>query len=633
MTLLNKMVLRLALANVCLLLLVLGAFALLQYQSLQQQQQRYLTQQSDYFAANLKPALIAADKPLIRTIMADPQPLSRLANGRLELASGELLWRQDGPFIPTLHSHSVLLEQQLRPLASLSFSTNPQWIHAQLWQQCRQLAVALIAALVLVNALSLLLLQKLLKPLQSLSSQAQAISQQQAVPALDCNSTVQEFNHIGYAIKVMSRQMNQLITEQADRTDKIRQRLYHDPLSGLGNRLLLQSSMETWIKEGNCGVLILLHMPSLSDSRKLGHESGYRSQCHKLEQQIQQMLALTHHLTLVRLHEHELGLLITDILEDELQPLGQKLVNMVSQTAEQLQSKDLARHKVVMLFSVAPHDPSAMMAKLDNLLAKNTHQDHRQAIIRQHNQQGMVRGRRQWVELVESAITQHQVVLRQQAALSPDGSLLHYEVLSQLLLTGESCSAGQFIPALEATGFIAEFDKYVVTQVFTRIGQRNKGPVTAINLSAYSLSDPGFLRWLKHQLLIQTKLKEKVVFEIPEAAFFHQREESMLACELIDAAGFHFAIDHFGRHLQEISYLTELPPPQYVKLDYLYSQRLHEEQQRELLAALCRTTQNLGLVTIATRVENTDQLSLFQQLNVDGIQGYISYNWEEARHL
>ncbi|WP_028115164.1 EAL domain-containing protein [Ferrimonas senticii] len=453
--------------------------------------------------------------------------------------------------------------------------------------------------------------------------QLQALLRHAPLPA--STTTITEFVQL-------ANQVAQLHACSAPPQNLDQPRLYHDPLSGLGNRLLLQTGIDQWIQRGSNGVLMLLRLPFLNQVLQRQHEAGYRRQCQQLKQHLQQVF-VGQPLLIARLQQDEIAVLVTEHQPEQLPQQAEQIIAYYCQCAEAIHNHLMQQHRLIMLHASCPHDPSAMLAKLDNLLVQSNHGDHRQAVICDHNSQAVVRGRQQWVELVRSAMLHDQVVLKRQASISRDGELLHYELLSQLQLTGESCRAGQFIPPLEACGVVAEFDRFVVSKVFEILNKGPEQPLLAINLSPCSLGDAGFLRWLKQQLHQQHRWREQLLFEIPEAAFFQHKEAAMLFCELLAEAEFQFAIDHFGRHQQQISYLTELPMPRYVKLDYLFSQRLHQQEQQQQLKKLCHTTKTLGLPTIATRIENSDQLSLFQQLEVDGIQGYISYNWEEAQLL
>ena len=91
---------------------------------------------------------------------------------------------------------------------------------------------------------------------------------------------------------------------------------------------------------------------------------------------------------------------------------------------------------------------------------------------------------------------------------------------------------------------------------------------------------------------------------------------------MIRSSGAEFGVDNFGRNFESLEYI-KLFRPKYVKLDYLFTHQLDDEKQRFILASISRTAQNLGITTIASRVENKQQLELLAEHNIDVFQGFF----------
>ena len=91
----------------------------------------------------------------------------------------------------------------------------------------------------------------------------------------------------------------------------------------------------------------------------------------------------------------------------------------------------------------------------------------------------------------------------------------------------------------------------------------------------------------------------------------------------LQANGFQWGVDHFGRHFHSLGYLEELAPA-YVKVDHGYtSQVMEPAADTSFLAAVCRAAHNAGVTTIATRVEDQRQVELLSKLHIDGYQGFV----------
>jgi EAL domain-containing protein (putative c-di-GMP-specific phosphodiesterase class I) len=81
-------------------------------------------------------------------------------------------------------------------------------------------------------------------------------------------------------------------------------------------------------------------------------------------------------------------------------------------------------------------------------------------------------------------------------------------------------------------------------------------------------------------------------------------------------------VDNYGRNFQSLDYLQRFKPD-YVKIDFAYTNNIDDDAQGHVLASVCRTAHNLNITTIATRVETEAQLARLSELFVNGFQGYI----------
>ncbi|GAA4882554.1 bifunctional diguanylate cyclase/phosphodiesterase [Ferrimonas pelagia] len=609
------------------------------------QQEQQLKESLASLAIALKPLLTADDRFALDTLLSEYLANEELQGITLTHPNSSVIWQrssisvhQNAPdwfsSLPLFSQpqHSVLIQSQWQPLARLELLGSTAQASDRLWTNILELLVTSLIITLLTCALLSVWLHYLMKPLKVICSQSEAIANYRHLPLIEVNASTIEFARLQRAFQIVGKHFNKLFDEQAEEAKRLQQRIYTDPLSGVGNRLLLQAQMERWIKDGSSGLLCLLSVPSLAIILDRRSETDYRNASQQLQQTLSLLVANPSLLSLVRLSNTEFALLITEVIEDELESLSHRIQQSLDQITPTPLEIAPARAQMVGLYSETPHEPSEMLALLDGMLIDASKSGDGQPLVQRHNQLGIARGRHQWFEMVETAIAQECISFRQQPALTLDGTLLHYELFSAIELPGEYCSASKFLPALEAMGKTAMFDRYVLTRAFERLSKPRSQPL-AINISPYSLTDMGFIRWLKRTLNQQQPLGKKLLLEIPESAFFQQREEAMLACELITTAGFQFGIDGFGRHIYDINYLTELPAPAYVKLDHLYSQRLDDAQQQDLLVSLCRTARNLKLQIIATRIENSEQLRRFNELYVNGIQGFVSHSWEEAHQL
>lgn len=180
----------------------------------------------------------------------------------------------------------------------------------------------------------------------------------------------------------------------------------------------------------------------------------------------------------------------------------------------------------------------------------------------------------------------------------------------------------QYLFALEQLNASHIFDEYVIESMVKRISAGGISEPLAINIAQSSISQPSFIRWVT-QLLNKHKDEAPLLhFEIPESCFINSPHHTALFCNAVRAAGADFGVDNYGRHFQSLDYINEFRPA-YVKLDYLYTHHLDDEKQKFTLTSISRTAHNLGITTIASRVETQTQLDFLSEHFIEVFQGFI----------
>ena len=196
------------------------------------------------------------------------------------------------------------------------------------------------------------------------------------------------------------------------------------------------------------------------------------------------------------------------------------------------------------------------------------------------------------------------------------------ELFTAIVRDGEEYHAGQFLPAIEQFALGERFDMDILMRIPALLEQ-NELPALAINLTAGALRSDGFRLWLIDYMNAHQQVSQQITFEIAESILVQYGDEMESLCEAIHRYGFSFGVDQYGRHIQSLDYLARLRPA-YVKVDFGYTaQVLQEEADTQFLAAICRVARNLGIHTIAQRIETIEQVERLQEFYIDGYQGYI----------
>ncbi|MBM7034942.1 bifunctional diguanylate cyclase/phosphodiesterase [Vibrio ulleungensis] len=505
-------------------------------------------------------------------------------------------------------------------LAEVEIISHPGQAYAQLWKTVNNLGLLFISTLLFgVFAISVLV-RKALTPLNAISTKMRQVANKQFGEPLPLPNT-KELIPVVAGINSMAKQVEASFIQQANEAEALRQQAYMDPVSKLGNRSFYMGQVTQWLEESATGGLALIKAPFI----KTAYDELNYEQADKLVSSMGEHFEATRptqDTVIARLSVDEFAFIIPNVGEQELKDIFDNLYSYATNlrpdplgTAE----KDLFAG---VLFNDAPSDKGAILSQLDNALSLALSQPEISFGFVGSKQQHTSLGKQQWLTAVQEAITNDSVAFRFQAAKDAQGNIYHQEVLSAIEINGERAGANQFLFALDQLKSGALFDEYVIASMIEKLESKEITTPIAINLTPSSIEQPSFIRWLNDTLAKHSSICSMLHFEIPESSFIDNQHHTALLCQAIEHQGALFGIDHYGRRFHSLEYIKQANP-NYVKLDYLYTHQLEDEQQKFTLTSVARTAQNLGIKTIASRVETQDQLDFLLEHYVDVFQGFI----------
>ena len=297
-------------------------------------------------------------------------------------------------------------------------------------------------------------------------------------------------------INHMSTQVEQAFKNQAQEAQRLRERAYIDPVSQLGNRAYYMSQLNQWLAESSVGGLAVLQAQFIADEYD---DKGYQegdALVHDLAEHLQASIS-SPDLTMARISKDEFGFILPNIDESELKLIADSIVNCVLKDWGQIQREPLERiSHSVSLTVVKAKTSTEIMSLVDNALSvakANREMTYGYITADDH---GAVMGKQQWRTLVEEAIINDLFTFRLQAANNSFGKTFHQEVFSAIEKDGVRYSAAQYLFALEQLGASHELDQYVIEKMIEKLHAKEITTPVAINISASSISEPSFIRWV-----------------------------------------------------------------------------------------------------------------------------------------
>ena len=505
-------------------------------------------------------------------------------------------------------------------LATLSITADQIPLYRQLWQSTIQSLTVTLVCLITCLMLLLLVFKRKLKPLDIIVNRAKDLSSNQFGAPIPLPETY-ELGIIVKTINHLSTQLEANFKAQASEAAKLREQVYRDGVSGMGNRNFFISQLNSWLTKSAKGGLALVKTSLIDDCY---HNQGFE----KGDQLVKDIASglnegiIYSDITLARLSYDEFALLAPSISAEKLKIIGETMLTVIDELQpEHAKATPHAAH-VGLLLNSQSSSSSTLLSQLDNALSKAALTPQLPIAFIDEASTQIALGKQQWKSLLLKAIDNDLFSYHFQPVANDKNGIYHHEVFSAIKTKDDVYTASQFLGAIEDLAIGSLFDRHIVAQLINRLNADHQLGPLAINITNSSISDPAFIRWLSQILEKNQSLSSRLFFELPEASFVRHPDATSLLCSAIRFYKFRFGVDNYGRHFKSLDYLKEFRPD-YVKIDFAYTHQLNDQNKSALLSSISRTAHSLNIMTIATRVETETQLERLSELFVSGFQGFI----------
>jgi len=423
------------------------------------------------------------------------------------------------------------------------------------------------------------------------------------------------------------------VTDRKVIQQRIQHLAYHDNLTGLPNRSLLQDRLARSIaraeRSGRKVAVLFIDLDNFKNiNDTLGHDVG-----DELLRQVSRRLTEGVRLedTIARQGGDEFIVLL-DSLEDgrNASIVAQKILNSLRQPlvlggTEQHVSGSVG----IAVYPEDGRDAQTLMKNADTAmfhgkgLGKNTYQYFTA-------QMNIAVKRRMTLEsALRRAVMQKDFFLQYQPQIHLEtGDIIAVEALVRWKTEDSgTVMPGDFIPLAEETGLINEIGEWVLRESCRQakewidVGLPRRR--MAVNLSARQFGDKAFLDMVT-RVLADTKLDPTLLeLEITESQVMRQTEGMIMLLNRLSEMGVQLAIDDFGTGYSSLSYLKRLPI-QKLKIDQSFIRDITvDPNDTAIVVAIINMAKSLELDTIAEGVETAGQLALLRAKGCRDGQGFF----------
>ena len=181
----------------------------------------------------------------------------------------------------------------------------------------------------------------------------------------------------------------------------------------------------------------------------------------------------------------------------------------------------------------------------------------------------------------------------------------------------------QFIPVAEETGLIVPIGEWVLREAIAEAATWPRDLRVAINVSSVQFQRGNVVATIMNALGAAGMAPERVEIEITESVFFENSAPNLDALRQLHALGLKIALDDFGTGFSALSYLLSYPFDK-IKIDGGFVRALDNALGAQtIVRAVAEIGHGMGIVTTAEGIETAAQLRNVHAAGYTEAQGFL----------
>ncbi len=407
---------------------------------------------------------------------------------------------------------------------------------------------------------------------------------------------------------------------------------YHDLLTGLGNRLLVQKELSRLLAEpaGETSfALVTIDLDRFKEvNDKLGHKAGDELLA-EMGRRLKTVIRKGD--TLVRMGGDEFVLILEDCAKAEVATeVAQRILECMEQPF------DCGAHHFagvgasigICLYPSGAKNMEELFHHADLALYKVKERGRNQYVVFDEAMLEEAQRKLQLEQRVRAAVQEKLFTLNYQPIVNTEGVLLGFETLLRwndpvLGVVGPHI----FVPVAERCGLIVALGQWVLEQACRQAEEWRTvdgRPVKmSVNVSPMQLAQASFVPMVERTLRETGLPPELLDLELTETMLVEREGRAGDSLERLRSLGVRLSIDDFGTGYSSLSYLRDLPVHR-LKIDRAFVQEIATSvEARALLEGMIDMGRTLHLRVLAEGVETVEQMDILRNAGCDEIQGYL----------
>ncbi len=445
------------------------------------------------------------------------------------------------------------------------------------------------------------------------------------------------------------------ITQRKRMERKLRHLAYHDQLTGLGNRDLFNSDLQSFLEaigrmQKTKAAVLFLDLDGFKQvNDTLGHEAGDQllvDTARRLRE------VLRENDSVYRFGGDEFVVLLRQLSSfRDAALVGDKLLAAirspyrVRSKAGKLNAVSVGVSIGIALIPEHGNSVEELVKAADLAMYSAKHQGKNRLALYSADLDARNAFRWELDQGIRRGIENEEFYLCYQPLVDHDGYIKGVEAL----LRWEHPDRGiipptQFIPVAEESGLIVTLGNWVIQHACRDVGLLGRNGYSelavAVNLSSKQFEEPSLAETIARAVSGSGLNPKNLRLEVTETSIMAAPEQAVQRMRELKEhlPGVTISIDDFGTGYSSLSYLSKLPADS-LKIDLSFVSHLYQtghDNNEKVINAIIRLAQSLGLEVVAEGVESPQQWHYFRQHACNTLQGFLfnpGVRTQELDHL
>ena len=430
-----------------------------------------------------------------------------------------------------------------------------------------------------------------------------------------------------------NNELRERLNENKINQELLKHQAFHDALTNLPNRILVEESLQHAIDLANAHHrMIAVLFIDLDDFKKVNDTAGHQAGDSFLLEASHRIRSCLHGGEILgRLGGDEFLVILENVeTQKQISPIVHRIISCFEKPF--CLSSSQYFFSCSMGISFYPQDgsePESLIRKADMAMYQAKRNGKKKSHYYDESLQKIANHRVNIETNLRSALNNDEFHLLYQPKVCLNTGHCHsVEALIRWVQPdGKVLPPDSFLPIAENTGLIKDVTQWVLTKTCQNLeAWKNTGldgvPIS-INVSAIDFSDARFLEnvlgVIQHYDIDHSLLE----FELTETVFFNDVEMVKNIMAVLHQNGIKLAIDDFGTGYSSFSYLQDLDL-NFLKIDRSFITNVDKnERSLAIVKSIVDIGLNLGLEVIAEGIETEQELQCLRRMGCDYGQGYL----------